>query len=393
MKNYLPLIFFCFSSSLAAQQPFSGSFVARLGEDTVIVETYNLTHNHLYGKAFLRYPEDQVGVFNFHFYPDGSIKHYTIAYMNPDSSYVANGIAGASCANDTCTWFSAWHNSENEYENTHSAKHLDFIGGWTPTLSLIEWNCMRLLKSGKKTLPMILLNDYIGTREIALYKGEKDTILLGGPFLEYTKITTTNEGKIKTYDGTGTPWNYLVTRHELLDVDVFAKRLSKTPKIGIPSPEVTVGYALHGDSIFLSYGRPAKRGRKIFGSVVPFDSVWRTGAGDPTKITLPYSIKIGKKTIPRGTYSLYTIPTPNKWKLIFNTDLKQWPTDPNRSADFAEVDIPVRKPSQMAERFTISIVPAKKGGSLLFTWDETEAIAAFEVIKSDLPSVKPSSSP
>jgi hypothetical protein len=381
MKLPLHLVLLCVCTQAVSQTTYSGSFVATLGVDTVIVETYNIAHNHLYGKAFLRYPEDQIGVFNFHFYPEGNIKHYSIAFMDPDSNFISKGIAGAMCEADSCTWYSAWPGTEAEYERKHPAKHLDFIGGWTPTLSLIEWNCMRLLKSGQTMLPMILLNDYIGVRDIALYKGKSDTILFGGPFLEYTKITTTPDGRIKTYDGTGTPWNYIVTPHEHLDVDVIAKRLSKSPKIGVPSPEVKVDFVIQEDTIKLSYGRPAKRGRKIFGGVVPYDSLWRTGAGDPTKIDLPYSVRFGKTLIPKGRYSLYTVPRVNEWLLIFNTDLKQWPTDPDRSAEFAKVPMKVRAPKEATERFTINIEPAKKGGILTLTWDDTEAHSSFEVVK------------
>lgn len=368
------------TGTASAQGGHSGSFVAKLGEDTVIVETYHMTHNHLYGKAFLRYPEDQIGVFDFHFFPDGSIQHYSMAIMNPDSSFASNGIVGATWEADSCTWFSAWQNEEKEYQRKHAAKHLDFIGGWTPTLSLVEWNCMRLLKSGKETLPMILLNDYIGTKDIALYKGRNDTILFGGPFLEYTKITTTREGKILTYDGTSTPWNYIVTTHNLLDVDTYAKRLSKLPKIGIPSPGLNDSFVIADDTIQLSYGRPFKRGRKIFGGVVPYDSIWRTGANDPTKITLPYPIRIGKKTIAKGTYSVYTIPAAQKWTLILNTDLVQWPTDPDRSADYAAIPMRITQLNKSVEQFTIAIEPLGNGGRLKFTWDNIEASVPFEVL-------------
>lgn len=365
------------------QQPITGSFVAKLGNDTVIVETYNLLENHLFGKAFLRYPEDQVGVFNFHFYPDGSIRHYSISLMKPDSSYItSSGNMGVMCAGDTCTCYASWPGASEEYTNSHAAKQMDFIGGWTPTLSLIEWNCMRLIKSGKQSLPLTMLNDYIGVRHVSISKGNKDTIIFGGPFLEYTKIVTTPEGRILSYDGTGTPWNYIATKHEPIDVDIVARRLSKSPKIGIPSPEIEVKFPISNDTITLSYGRPSMRGRKIFGGVVPYDSVWRTGASHPTRIILPYKIKFGQTEIPAGAYSLYTIPRPDGWTLIFNTDLKQWPTDPNREKDFAEVPLQVKKTNTQTEMFTIEIDKLKNAGGIIrFIWEQTEAFAEFKVLK------------
>jgi hypothetical protein len=156
-------------------------------------------------------------------------------------------------------------------------------------------------------------------------------------------------------------------------------RMSKKPKIGIPSPIETVKFAIENDTISLSYGRPSKRGRKIFGGIVPYDSIWRTGAGDPTKINLPYNIQFGKITIPKGMYSLYTIPRMGPWTLIFNTDLKQWPTEPNRSKDFALIPVESRKAAKQTDQFTITIEPVKGGGIMKLIWDETEVEAPFKV--------------
>jgi hypothetical protein len=384
MKPKLPLfVMVCWTVTLFGQQPYTASFVAKLGTDTVIVETYNMLPNHLYGKAFRRYPEDQIGVFDFHFYPDGSIKHYSMSYMNPDSGYItsSSGTEGVYCENDTCTWFASWGGDQQaEYVNKRQAKQMDFIGGWTPTLSLIEWNCMRLIKSGKQNMPVTMINDYIGIRQVAVSKGVGDTLIFGGDFLEYTKIKVSAEGRIIAYDGTATPWNYITTKLYPINVDDVAKRLSKTPRIGIPSPKAELSFTIGQEKIVLSYSRPFKRGRKIFGGVVPYDSIWRTGANDPTKISLPADIQFGQQIIPKGEYSLYTIPGIHQWTLIFNTNLTQWPTEPDRSKDFALIPLPVRN-TKKTDQFTIDIVPEKDGGIIKFIWDETEAYGSFRIVK------------
>ncbi|OQP52636.1 hypothetical protein A4H97_25280 [Niastella yeongjuensis] len=119
----------------------------------------------------------------------------------------------------------------------------------------------------------------------------------------------------------------------------------------------------------------------IYGGVVPFDSVWRTGANDPTRIVLPFDTRFEKTFIPKGEYSLYTIPTPTEWTLIFNTDLKEWPTDPNRSKDFVQVKMKLRKPATQQERLAINIEMQKYGGVFTITWDETEAFIPFNILK------------
>ena len=379
--KFLLILLMFGASKLSGQQPSSASFIATLGTDTVIVETYNMLPNHLFGKAFLRYPEDKIGVFDFHFYPDGSIQHYSMAFMKPDSAFVTTGgTEGVFCANDTCSWFASWSGMQKEYLNKRRATRMDFIGGWTPTLSLIEWHCMRLIKSGEESLPLTMINDYIGVRQVAITKGKEDTLIFGGDFLEYAKIKVTPQGRIAAYDGTATPWNYIVTKVSPVDVDEVAKRMSKKPKIGNPSPTANVGFPIAGDTIGLSYGRPFRRGRKIFGGVVPYDSVWRTGAGDLTKLKLPYDVRFGKVTIPKGEYGIYTIPREDGWTLIFNADFTRWPTEPNRSRDLALIPLRVRTIAQPADQFTITIDPMAGGGIIKFTWDETEAYAPFKIV-------------
>jgi hypothetical protein len=132
----------------------------------------------------------------------------------------------------------------------------------------------------------------------------------------------------------------------------------------------------------VTYGRPLKRGRKIFGGVVPYDSVWRTGANSPTSISFENDIKMGNTMIPKGLYSIYTIPKQNEWILIFNTDLKTWPTDPDRNKDFVQVLIPIKKTENIRQQFTIEVKETKTGGILSFNWDNIIAFAGFEVIKN-----------
>jgi len=386
----LQLLLVCLTFlNATGQTPYSATFVAKLGTDTVMVETYNMVNNHLYGKAFIRIPEDYIGEFDIHFYPDGSIRTFKIAALDPVNgsvpfpgrsrmlSYYQNML----CQSDTCYWFASHIGGTEEYMNKHKAASMDFIGGWTPILSLFEWNALRLRKSGTNLLPLRMMNDYIGVYDIAIRTAGKNSLVFGGPFLEYTNIETDTSGRITTIDGTGTPWNYQVTKHPPMNINEVARRMHQTPGIGVPSPEVTEHYTVANTPIDVSYGKPFKRGRKIFGGIVPYDSVWRTGAGHPTVLSLGEDIKIGITIIPKGKYSLYTIPGADHWILIFNTDTKKWPTDPSRDKDFAQVHLKVNRLPGVVEQFKIDIIEDKKGGVLKFIWDDVEAYTNFEVIK------------
>jgi hypothetical protein len=285
------------------------------------------------------------------------------------------------CLNDTCTFYNSEKGKNHETIFKHAAPEMNFVGGWVPLISLMEWNCMRLLKSSMERLPLKMINHNIGVYEIGIRRIKNDSLIFGGPFLEYTKIRIDADGRIVTANGIGTPWNYYVTKHAAIDIDKLAERMAKTPGIGIPSPTETVSAAVHGSKIEVTYGRPLKRGRPIFGGIVPYDSVWRTGAGSPTLLTLGNDIRVQGTIIPKGKYSIYTIPGRNEWLLIFNTDLNRWPTDRNRKKDYAEVKIPVKRTEEITQQFTIRIEETKRGGVLKISWDDVLAYAEFEIKK------------
>lgn len=385
----LSLFFLATGGFCQINQPYTASFIGRMGVDTVLVETYTMINNHLYGKAFVRVPEDYIGEFSIHFYPDGSIREFNVSAMDPfNSSVPFPAKSGAfeyrlnmNCKNDTCTYYNSITGVMNEKIYRHPAQKVDFVGGWVPFISLMEWQCMRLMQSGQPAIPLKMINHNIGVYDIGVHFLNKDTIIFGGPFLEYTKIKIDQAGKILSLDGIGTPWNYYVDKHNPINIDEVAKRMAKTPGIGIPSPTETIQSDIQGSKIELTYGRPYKRGRPIFGGVVPYDTLWRTGANGPTVLTLQDAIKIGNTLIPKGEYSIYTVPQKEAWTLIFSTDLKSWPTDPNRSKDFVQVAIPVEKSKNIRQQFTIEIVETKKSGELRFCWDDVVAVAKFEVMK------------
>ncbi|RIV19998.1 DUF2911 domain-containing protein [Fibrisoma montanum] len=370
-------------------RPYTASFVGRMGVDTVLVETYTMINNHLYGKAFIRVPEDYIGEFSIHFYPDGSIREFNINAMNPlNSSLPFEAKSGAfeyrlnmNCRNDTCTYYNSEAGRDSEKQFRHPARKMDFVGGWVPLISLMEWQCRRLAKSGGQALPLKMINHNIGVYDIRVRYQTKDKILFGGPFLEYTTISVNQEGRIQSVDGMGTPWNYNVTKHVPIDVDAVARRMTQTPGIGIPSPTESLQASIQQSTITLTYGRPYKRGRVIFGGVVPYDSLWRTGANGPTTITVENDIHIEKRVLPKGTYSIYTIPKVAEWVLIFSTDLTHWPTDPDRTKELVAVRIPVRKSTDIKQQFTLELKETPKGGQLRLMWDDVVATADFAIVR------------
>lgn len=155
------------------------------------------------------------------------------------------------------------------------------------------------------------------------------------------------------------------------------------------SPHETVTAVIDGDNLSLSYGRPyakdPKTGevRKIWGSLVPYGKVWRTGANEATTLTTEKPLVFGATTIPAGSYSLWTIPEADgSAKLVFNNQTGQWGTKHDATQDLASVPLKKASLPSTLEQFTMAIdkMPAG-GGEIKLAWEQTEYSSAFSVGK------------
>ena len=143
------------------------------------------------------------------------------------------------------------------------------------------------------------------------------------------------------------------------------------------SPRDTTAQTIGDARLMVDYGRPSKRGREIFGGLVPWNQVWRTGANEATHFVTNKDLVIGGTTVPAGTYTLYSLPTPSGWKLIINKQTGQWGTEYDQEQDLARIDMTVEKRSPPLEQFTITIEPRGQGGVLRLAWDTTQASVPF----------------
>jgi hypothetical protein len=143
------------------------------------------------------------------------------------------------------------------------------------------------------------------------------------------------------------------------------------------SPSGTAEFTLDGKKITVNYSRPSMRGRKIYGELVPYDKVWRTGANRATSFVTEADLIVGGVSVPMGSYTLYTIPSTSGWKLIINKQTGQWGTEYNESQDLARIDMKVEPLDQPLEQFTISFAPSKNGGVMTLEWETTRARVEF----------------
>lgn len=144
------------------------------------------------------------------------------------------------------------------------------------------------------------------------------------------------------------------------------------------SPHADVTATLAGKKLTVSYGRPYMKGRAIFGGLVPWDQVWRTGADEATTFTTEADVVVGGLKVPRGEYALFTIPTEKQWTLVVNKTAKQWGAFKYDAAqDLGRVPMTVTTGARPVEQFTIEMVPAGKQLTLKLSWDKTVATVAI----------------
>ena len=148
------------------------------------------------------------------------------------------------------------------------------------------------------------------------------------------------------------------------------------------SPEKTAHYEQDGLTLSVTFSSPSKKGRTIFGGLVPYGKVWRTGANEPTRFYTSTNLSVGGANLPAGTYSLWTVPGETQWTVIFNREVADWgvtlisggkETTRNPESDVIQINVPPESMAEVVENFDISFVSADSDGALFlqFAWDTT----------------------
>lgn len=152
----------------------------------------------------------------------------------------------------------------------------------------------------------------------------------------------------------------------------FQYMKSRTKKA---SPQEVNIFTVKDATLTVDYSRPGRKGREIFGELVPFGQVWRTGANEATTIEVDKDIRLGGKPLAAGRYTLWTIPQAKTWTVILNSRMYPWGVtyggkaqrDP--AADVCVVEVPVQHLQEVVEKFTILVEASPQ--ALVLKWDRT----------------------
>jgi len=148
------------------------------------------------------------------------------------------------------------------------------------------------------------------------------------------------------------------------------------------SPNAAVSQTIGTTEVRITYGRPQVKGREIFGGLVSYNEVWRTGANEATTFSVSSDVTIEGEPLSAGTYSLYTIPGPEAWTIIFNNVADQWGTNYDDSEDALRVEVtPESASAREMMTFLFEEVTAEQGTCVLH-WAETRVPFEIQVAEN-----------
>ncbi len=360
----------------------TANLIVQLGRDTTSVESYTRTENRVEVDQCGRTPRLQRRHFVYD-YTNGALTHFSMVVTPPGETtptqVVESTVAADSMRTETRTLGQPVKRSSIAWPAG------TFLVPSASPWSGYEAQIMKLIQS--KSDSLVGSQHFLGAPsalKIRFRKQADGTVNVSNERGDVFEVRIDKTGHllaVKPIAGTG---QFTVNRVPALDVNAMAVSFLAREKsgggLGILSPRDTVEVASGGGAkLWVDYGRPRKRGRAVFGGLVPFGAVWRTGANAATQFKTDKGLDFGGTVVPAGFYTLWTVPSAAGWKLIVNSETGQWGTAHNAAKDVYTIDMKMTALPQTVEQFTISLEPTPEGGVLNLDWDTTRASAAFVV--------------
>ncbi len=371
------------AAPVAQGQSDKGAFIVRLGSDTLAVERYTRTSTKLESDIVLQVPNARQVHYVATLGPSGTVRSVELR-MKPlvPGPAVPKPVHGLiAVQGDT---------ADVSITIGDSVKKLRIAAkpGAVPLASfshaLVEQAIIQSRKARQDSVAFewVALGAADAFPSYVLQRGADSVTVdfFGDP--SYARID--QAGRILGFDGRATTQKVVVDRVKDVDLEGFAQAFAwKESKAGRAtgqlSPRDTARAQIGAARLEVDYGRPQKRGREIFGKVVPWNQVWRTGANAATHLSTDAALVCGSDTIPAGKYTLWTLPAQTATKLIVNQQTGQWGTDYDQSQDLVRLDLRRESLPAPVEKFTIAVEPSGRGGVLRLSWDTTSFVLPFTV--------------
>ena len=378
MRNLVLAIFL--TSLMAACGPSENSdnaaFVTLLGNDTLAVEQFEKTDSTLTARVILRSPEVQISTYLLHLDGTGGIERMVQTDHSPLNGFEDMGVTARSInrVGDSL-----------EVEILRNEELISYMApyeeGVLPFIDMIHWPYElafnRAAEVNKDTVIQPLLS---GNRisDFVIAQIERDSMTVRHPTRGVMGVRVNTDGDIQHLDAALTTRKLKVTRTNSLDMNALANQFGNEP-VGELSGAVSAEFVFKGTNFRVDFGSPKKRGRDLFGNIVPWGERWRTGANRATHFYTSEDLMFGDLEVPAGEYTLFTIPEQDGGTLIINKQTGQNGRSYDESRDLGRVPMEIATTDEMVEAFTISVEETEEGGELNLAWGNTVFKADFTI--------------
>lgn len=373
------------SSTDSEHDKSTAYFVTQLGTDTLAIERLIKTENGFEAYVLLRSPSSSLTTYQLKQDTNGGVaelsayKHSAEEPFNISDSNLTYKIkqVGDSLSVET---------EARNPENPPLVFNVKNEPGTLPFIDMVHWPFELAFQQAIKNPSDSIYQKLLSGRRISnfiIHKERNDSLTLRHPSRGVMGVSIDRNGNLQKLDAALTTRKLVVTRVGEMDfeslVKDFAQRDKKSSPFGELSGAIAEDFSFNGVDFSVSYGSPQKRGRTIFGGIVPWGKLWRTGANRATHFRTSANLTIGQLKVPAGEYTFFTIPEPDGGTLIINKQTGQNGQSYDPARDLGRVPMKIGQQSEVTEPFTIKVVESGKGGQIHLIWDKTVLSIEFEI--------------
>jgi hypothetical protein len=361
-----------------AQARDSAALVTVLGSDTVAVERWVRRGTTWEAVAAVRSPRASLRRYTLETDASGAMRRWEERWLDP-----ANPAAAPTRTETLEAGEGGWTRRLAEGDSVRTAR-IEGAPDALPFVDLVHWPfelaVARVPASGQAAQPLLA-----GGRAVpfTLARTGAGEVTITHPLRGPSVARVDAAGRLQRLDAGQTTRKVVVTRVPWVDVEGPARRWAEADRAGRGMGELsgraTETFEVGGARITLDYGVPVRRGREIWGAVVPWGRVWRTGANRATHFTTTRDLVMGGLTVPAGAYTLFSVPAEDGGVLIVNRQTNQNGTAHDPAQDLGRVPMRREPRAEPAERLAITVDPSATGGTLRIVWDRSEFVVPFTV--------------
>ena len=362
----------------------AGGFVTRLGADTTSVERYVRSADKIEGTIVSRSPVTSLTKFTLWIAKDGSISALELAQLQPNGTPAQNANTGMKMTVIGDSVIREMISPAGVASSRHTAVPKGTLPAIGNSLVYYQFVLAQARRAAEVNVIGFGANNSATKLNVRIISADSAEVVNQG---FRTGYKTDKDGHVLRSDGSLTTQKFVGTAVKDVDAAAIATAWSLKDaagqKMGAASTRDTAKAVIGGASLMVDYGRPAMRGREIWGKLVPFDTVWRFGANWAAQFKTDKNLEIGGTAIPAGTYTIWLLPSAKQTLLIVNrltmsppppvpsgqpapAPRALWGTEYDAAFDVARIPMQKRSFKDSAERFTTSF----STDDLVLQWDK-----------------------